>query len=537
MSLVIQAQKDFFPKENVILNYTQVMLKEVPVHGADHYQFDVTSKDSIFHFNQTDSSSITIISGLEFGQFYSWKVKALDAKNKLISVSNEHHFRVGKTIVADTTSYRFNITQNSLDQNDEVIFVDYTTAAIDRNGKVMWFLTEVEKGVRNKRIRDIKMTHEGTITFITEEHCYEITIDGDIIWKSPKELILNGDTLMHYHHEFTKLQNGNYLTLMKSYRSSTDLNYLNETRIPFTVAVEMNTEGDVIWHWNSYQYFYKNDLFSTIAVEEMGDTYGHANSIAQTADGRHVLISFRLLNAVFKIKKSATQDVKIHGQQFLINEAEQDLLYKRQHSVSPIDSNRIVLFNNNFNSSSKVMLIEIDDSDPNNDVPLWVFDCGFDTSAANFSEKMGNVQVLPNGNFLVNMGKVNRIFEVNELQGVVWNCLIDKWNSFSETWEPYSNYRASWSSSLFPYEFSVCEKIDSKGKHFISIYNEGSEKDTYYLSQSGTKMIPKMIEILPGRSYSFYPSDIFNNKTLKKGLNLNVFSKTSGKTFKQNFTR
>lgn len=535
-SLFIQAQEKFSPKDHVIINYTQVMLKETPVLGADHYVFNLTSKDSSFQLNQIDSSSTTIVSDLDFGQFYSWKVQAVDSKNKLISTSNEHHFRVGKTIVADTTSYRFNIMTNDLDQSGEVIFVDYTTAAIDRNGKVVWFLTEVEKGVRNKRIRDVKMTHEGTITFITEEHCYEITLDGQIVWKSPKELILNGDTLKHYHHEFTKLQNGNYLTLMKSYRSSTDLNYLKTSRIPFTVAVEINGAGEIVWHWDSYGYFYKTNIFSLITLEELGDTYGHANSIVQSADDQFVLISFRLLNAVYKINKGSKSDVIIHGQQY-ISESEQDLLYKRQHAATPVDSNRILLFNNNINSSSKVMLIEIDDRDPLNDVPLWIFECDIDTLAPNFSEKMGNVQVLPNGNYLVNMGKVNRIFEVNDLEGVIWNCLINKWNGFSETWEPFSNYRSSWSSSLYPYEFSVCEKINSEGERMITIFNEGSEKDTYLIAQSSYKMIPTVITIEPGYSYTFHPNIFFNKKSMKKGLDLEITSKASSKTFKQHFPR
>jgi len=91
----------------------------------------------------------------------------------------------------------------------EYIYLDGSRTLYDLNGNPVWFLPAKD----GMEIRDMKITPQGTITYLNGSDIYDVNYDGNILWKGPNTSVVNGDSIEHYHHEFTRLSNGHYMVL------------------------------------------------------------------------------------------------------------------------------------------------------------------------------------------------------------------------------------------------------------------------------------------------------------------------------------
>ena len=370
------------PENGATLNYTQVLFKTQEVPNAVRYLFSVKNNKP---GNQKDKSEITIwdsthvaiINDLEFGRTYSWYVKSFDASGKLLTQSEESEFSIGNPLSVNPNIYRYIVTQNELSEDDQgVLFLDYNKVAINRNGKPVWFLPQGKGSVQNERIRDLKMTQNGTLTFLSKKKCLEISIDNEELWSTPTIDKTANDSIEYYHHEFTKLPSGNYLALGKYYESI-ELNSGGQffNRLPVSMIVEYNKKGDTVWQWSTREYIKDTDLIEMDIYSLLGNTLGHCNSVYEDTKNSKLYISFRNLDGVIVLDKKSKKVISSYGENVQSdNSMNAKGLFSRQHAATPIESNKIVVFNNSTagNSSSVVVFSEYNPSKK-----LWEFYCNF----------------------------------------------------------------------------------------------------------------------------------------------------------------
>ena len=98
---------------------------------------------------------------------------------------------------------------------------------------------------------------------------------------------------------------------------------------------------------------------------------------------------------------------------------------------------------------------------------------------------MGNITQLKNGNFLINMGSLNRVIEITPGGKVVWDCFTEKLDSTGTYYHAFSHYRVSTCSSLYPNVFSVKPVFYSiepgNIKIDFTITNVGTEIQSYVI--------------------------------------------------------
>lgn len=142
----------------------------------------------------------------KFGAEYTWRVVKQGKAGSL------RHFSTLTSKAVDTAQARIRITQPATAHQDGFMFLDRTKVLYDMTGAPVWFMPEIPGIMEaNTVARDIKVSPQGTITFVGTESVTEISWDGEVLWRGPNDGIVARDTSERYHHEFTRLKNGHYM--------------------------------------------------------------------------------------------------------------------------------------------------------------------------------------------------------------------------------------------------------------------------------------------------------------------------------------
>lgn len=547
VALSFLSQAQIIPEENATLNFTQVLFEIPEVPGASDYVFQVTEAGRDFEkpfITRHDKSQVTVLEGFDFGKAYQWKVSVYDEQMVVIKETDVYHFRIGTSDFINSDLNRFKIIKDSPGEyKDGLIFLDYSGVAIDRAGKPVWYLPELPGvDVQHERFRDLKMSSAGTITFNAMRLCREISIDGTTLWETPGDsgLVSEADREF-YHHEFTRLKSGNFVALGKRYREKElVIGDQKVNRIPISVIIEYNRNGDTVWTWNSDSYIQDSDLQTVGQKVLMGNTFGHMNSTFFNEASGEVYACFRDLNTILVIDKKTRKVIRSYGDKIPSDNTDQAIgFFHKQHAPVLMENNKIIVFDNGDQGrntvSRLVVFTQVDSSRID-----WVFPCNFDTLLPSFSPRMGNVHPLDTAHFLVNMGKVARLFEVSLDNRIIWHCLPERWNPEAATWKPQSNYRLAYSSSLFPCYFSFALKqANTGGEKILALVNEGSEDDSYTIRfiPANAKRKKQTISL---ESSSVKAGAVFeigldrlHGKIWRKGFTVEVQSKTNKQLIKK----
>ena len=477
----IAAHAQVQPANRSVLNYRLVGFSVPEKEGVTGYEFEVTEMiitdtgttvyKPIFKKKSAAHQMVGIVP--EFGKTYSWSVNYY-INSTVSATEGPWMFLTGKSPFVDTTKYKLKIIDNKVENKDMLVFIDASRTLYDLNGNALWFLPDIENEFNeHSSIRDLKTTPFNTITFLTERNAYEIDYNANIIWKAPDNGLVSGDSTERYHHEFTRLDNGNYIVAgtktvlrdvtkiiedgIKPGRLANDditkKNGKTFIKTLYDTVIEYDTSGKTVWQWVSDNYF-SDDAFFNPLKNGTQRTHAHMNSIYYDSDQNAIYLSFRNINRVVKINYATKEVLAAYGEPYHANEQIYGSgLFYGQHACKTNREGNMYLFNNNnpgsatsdtdYTKISSIVLFKEPVNKTDTITKLWEFTCDIDSLAPSFTPGGGGVIELLNSNYLVCMASAARNFIVDKNKKIQWNAILMN-NNIENGWENYfAGYRSS----------------------------------------------------------------------------------------------
>jgi hypothetical protein len=210
----------------------------------------------------------------------------------------------------------------------------------------------------------------------------------------------------------------------------------------------------------------------------------HCNAFSVDKDNKYVYIGYRDISRVIKIEKSTKKIVASYGKKLnkadsLVNETN---IFNFPHNASILNDNQIMILNNNDSRNGKISSVEIFKQPKKITDKIkssWSFKFDFDSLNSGKSFKLGNIKILDNGHFLINQGSNNRIVEITKNKEILWDMMIYRKDSTLNKWVDFGSYKIDYSSSLYPFHFSVVTGKSTNEKSYFIIFNEGDYNDYY----------------------------------------------------------
>ncbi len=476
----IRAVAQVLPKDGDTLNYRLVGFAfpqhkktvEYLLEVEEYTQFDDGRYMARLVLNQTSESNKIIATVPKFGTVYRWRIMYLK-KKKIIDSTTYHFFSTGYSPVIDTNKYRLRIIDKAPADLGIYVMLDFISVIYDLEGNPVWYLPEmpVETDI-NKQTRDLKPTKDGTFTTVSRLGAYEFDYDGNMLWKAPNDGRVSGEENESYHHEFTKLSNGNYMVCgskpalkklpdiigqeeiknLKRTELHDDGYYMN---VNTGTLIEYDNKGNIIWQWMSENYF-SDEYFFPPKSNGKGVQIGmHLNGFEFDEDNKVIYLSFRNTNQVVKIEYPSGKILNQYGKG-IEDGIQKERLFIGQHCIRKAKDGRLYLFNNNTEdydhgkldlaSSQNVSYVSVFEesiSVPGGIKKIWDFSCDIDTYAASGAGPGGSVYMLDNNSILVGMGGVSRMFIVTPDKKILWNAIPESSNDNMKTRQPMRQYRAS----------------------------------------------------------------------------------------------
>ena len=504
------------PPQGAKLNYNQVLFECKKVNNASEYLFQVAENFNVPVFGnavveQRDSSTATIINGLQFGKKYQWRYAGL-VRGQQLEWHGPYYFEIsGDKLLLNNLS-GFSVTINDSSANaGGLIMNDYENGIYDRNGKLVWYLPENNPDTiaatgsikTQKQLFDLRLTPVGTITYLTNNDAIECNLNGHTLWKGPDNGKVSGGPVEYYNHQFVRLANGHYMVLGNqmllkpghyepAFVEKKDLRRIQfqgkeYTVIKFGTIIEYNKQGDVVWQWKSTKYFGKDSVTDLAAILP-SDFYlnAHINSFSVDPDNKFVYAGFRNVSRIIKIEKSTGRVVQSWGQKLPADKSVTAVNFYRQHDCHILDDHEMVVLNSNdYHKRDSFPTVMVFSTNPlDNGKVTWKYVCKFDTIDGIAQQNAGNVDRLTNGNFMVCTGSTNHMFEISTDKRIVWNATA----KLNNTGPGHRLYRAHYISSLYPCYFTARSNIDTVAASFPHfnelVFNSGTESDVYKIKIS-----------------------------------------------------
>lgn len=495
------------PAEGAVLNYRIVGFVCPVAENSVELRLEIAEG---WHINR-DSFSRHVISSHpvkdnkviaevpSFGREYTWRLSGTGTNTRL---GDLHHFKTGTAIFVDTAEMRLRIIKKAVKFEDSYVFSDASHALFDMNGNAVWYLPQFKD---NQIIRDLKLSPQGTVTFLLNERAYEVDYSGQVLWEPPANGKVSGDTSEHLHHEFTRLSNGNYMVLGTEYllwnhrpklipdtalsryplRKARMDSIFEHTKTQFGTIVEYDTRGNVVWSWKSSAYFLQSDLVNYMPIARKPIIDVHENAFFFDEKGKVVYVSFKNISRLLKVSYPDGKVLNSYGEVYKPGVQEQgNPLFCDQHGVRLSKQGYVYLYNNNSCNEGrelpKIVMMEEPRTKTGLLKKVWEYECtrdGLDTSMEveirkrrqqmharrkqdpAFADNMpvnaafnmhatsgGNVIELPDQSLFVCMNsQQGKIFIVNKSKEVLWSAVAEKLSVAKERkWQILpQQYRAS----------------------------------------------------------------------------------------------
>ena len=470
------------PREGRKLNYRIIVFSFPKGQAGCKYTIEISEGkyfgEHIFEdhiINTINCDSNKIISEVPFfGKEYTWRVvysNNTSAKKK----SDFYHFNTGMNANVDTAATRLRIIKNAGMYSDRFFFMDMTKTMYDINGKPVWYLPDSLHGANEPitNVRDLKCTPFGTISFMNGSTIYEVNYNCDILWKKPNGDLRGGHKIRStYNHEFTRLENGNYMVLsiedilFKGTIKDTDLSFLPHTDkatsdtsyrpIKLGALIEYDKAGNEVWTWKLSDHARDPMLINTIKDDYLRKGM-LCNAFYFDQLNSAVYISYREVSTIIKVKYPEGFVMNIYeGANGLKDNSKSNELFCGQHSPRVSLDGYLYMFNNNdchAEASSSILVLHEPLTMKDSLQKVWEYNCDLnDFGVAQFKPVGtggGNVLKMSDGSFFASMGYYfGIIFIVNADKKIIWSAISEKWNTEEKKWELGSKLRVSYRASI-----------------------------------------------------------------------------------------
>ena len=445
-----------FPSKNKTVNYTLEIAK-------GNYESEASFKKNIIKSIPGATNKI-IAEVPSFGSQYTWCAvyTVSDARE---TATKLFHFSTGYIPEVDTGVARLRITRPASEYSDAYVFLDDYKTLYDMNGNPVWYLPEIEGGKITPR--DLKLSPQGTITFMYDPP-YEINYNGAVLWKAPAKSSPNKEGREIFHHEFTRLSNGHYMALgedsaawarggssSKNRRGRSKINGTDNNpgkKTLFGTLIEYDEQGNIVWKWNSSDYFATSDIRYFVPPNGVQDIDVHENSFYFDEKSNNLYVSFRNINRVLKVKYPEGNVIAAYGEKYRRGGKKTGIsLFCGQHACKLSENGQLYLFNNNScNATGLPGVVMMKEPGAANEglKKVWEYECtmeGFENDKPlNSFLAGGNVEELPDHSLLVCMsGDYCKIFIVSPDKQILWSAIPEWKNATTKSWRPITQYRAS----------------------------------------------------------------------------------------------
>ncbi len=476
------------PKEGAKLHYRIIGFTAPEKQWAKEYKIEVAngnykndadfSKNIVVQVSGTTNKIVAEVPG--FGNDYTWRM-VFKGSGSNVQKGELHHFATIMIPELDTNNYRLRIIKQAAKYKDAYVFLDDQKALYDMAGKPVWYLPHNSSFSESATPRDFKLSPLHTITFNSEDRgIFEINYNGDILWTGPDYADANAENNEHYHHQFSRLANGNYMVLGTE-TVSVDMNAdsrhskkneknaekvieggtgLPAVKAPFGTVIEYNAKGKIVWKWRSWDYFKNSDLKYYKDDQGLPVYDIRENSFYFDEKESVVYISFRVISRVLKVSYPDGKVVGVYGEIFKEGVAENgNGIFCGQHSCNITMDGNLYLFNNNSCGNGPYPSLVVMHLPATNEDSLYkIWDYAFPATVYDNLNLPylpfrpgkgkhsvgGNIAELPGKELFASMSSpYGSLFIVNMDKQLLWCAEAEKWNAQERKWQSAAQYRAS----------------------------------------------------------------------------------------------
>ena len=277
----------------------------------------------------------------------------------------------------------------------------------DAEGQVRWYWgREFVEGAQSV-IEGVKLLDDGSVLFTVADRVTIRDELSNIVW----QIAATDYDLAYFHHETLQLPNGNFMTLGREF-GTFDYGAQGELVIAGDTILEFDADGVLVWTWSSLEHLDPmrvragfEPLIPSIFDPVSGDPakdWTHANSIEYSPDEDTLLLSLRHQDWILKIDH-VTGDVlwKLGDEgDFTL---ESGTWFFHQHAPQWQADGSLLLYDNASDNpytpveawAARAVRYELDYT-AMTATQVWEDDMPDFLSPA-----MGDVDVMPNGNYLV----------------------------------------------------------------------------------------------------------------------------------------
>jgi hypothetical protein len=488
------SQSAIQPENGAKLNFIHVLFQWECVINAKYYELEVENEKTKVKWTQkVEGNSFEMRENLYWGNRYNWKVKAF-GQDKKVSETQKRNFEILFHARIDSSKYRHLILTNTYKSADSLyIVLDNPGVIIDLRGNPIWFypdtnvvrffhLQQLENGnFATLKPQKVKAANENLIL-------EEVSKDGKQIWLSPKSVNVATDSSEYWHHDYQKLQNGNYLIVGNNFVYRKFANGKDSFLVKFGTVIEVNSKKECVWHWLSSDYVKDEDAF----YDGYKDNPIHLNSIFLDEKTDILYVSLRYIDRILAIDRKTKKVLQTWGTKMPSGEAKYaNELFHHQHSAKLL-GNSLFLYDNGLGTGKDTISSLAIFSKGNEKTPSklqYRFLMNFGRRAQSWSESKGDVDRISNGLYLIEMGAIPRTVLVDTTKGIVWRSEHQS-KVYTPIWMGVEeNYRSDWIRDVHLFQFKMSVKPQKKG-FFISLENVGKKGEfTFILKNESSQIV------------------------------------------------
>ena len=372
---------------------------------------DFPFEDPIKSLVVSDTNTILLTEGLDWGQQYVWRVRD-ESQKKPGPWSQERLFDIKS--LPDEINLEVSTFGGVSDGITVFNFCNYILG-YGPDTTLIWFVEA------DNNLTDIVPTKDGSYLYVSNNQAFKVDIDGNVIWSS----LASPSTRVH--HAAIELPNGDVLALCRDRQTHVwngeSRSWLGDKIIRFE-----STSGNPVWTWSVFDHFSFEDV-DEFASNPWND-WTHGNGLAFDEESNLLVASFRQISRLSGIDILTGENLWNIGFDLPSGDCPLgDNLFSFQHAPQFIGDNKILIFDNGNRRDhqswlpndpaaySRAVELEFDDlRNPSVVNEGWSYNFSYCPS-------MGDADRLDNGLTLIAATRQNAIYEISSD-----GSLLKTWN-------------------------------------------------------------------------------------------------------------